>query len=132
MNVALRKQDWPDASIATDGPSESQRYRRLLERELDGLYRFILFRVGHDQTAAEEILRPVAMSRANEPEILNLFASGLYSQGRFQDAVQYLEGAVEIDDSITRIVDNLAVARAARAAELLAKNATEVKAAPTK
>jgi tetratricopeptide (TPR) repeat protein len=82
--------------------------------------------------AAEEILRPVAMSRANEPEILNLFASALYNQGRFEDAVEYLEGAVEIDDTTARIVDNLAVARAARAAELLAQNATEVKAAPTR
>jgi tetratricopeptide (TPR) repeat protein len=82
--------------------------------------------------AAEEILRPVAAARSNEPAILNLFASALYDQSRYEDAVGYLEGAEEIDPSIERIATNLAVARAARAAELLAANAASVKAAPTR
>jgi len=82
--------------------------------------------------AAEEILRPVAMVRANEPEVLNLFASALYNQTRFQDAVTYLEAAEELDRSIEAIASNLAVARAARAAEVLAANATKVRAAPRK
>ena len=82
--------------------------------------------------AAEEILRPVATNRANEPAILNLFASVLYRQGRYEEAVGYLESAEEIDRTAEPIVANLAVARAARAAELLAQNASAVKAAPTK
>ena len=82
--------------------------------------------------AAEEILRPVATNRANEPAILNLFASVLYRQGRYEEAVAILESAEEIDRSAEPIVANLAVARAARAAELLAQNAAAVKAAPTK
>jgi Flp pilus assembly protein TadD len=82
--------------------------------------------------AAEEILRPVAMVRANEPEVLNLFASALYNQTRFQDAVTYLEAAEELDRSIEAIASNLAVARAAHAAEVLAANATKVRAAPRK
>jgi tetratricopeptide (TPR) repeat protein len=82
--------------------------------------------------AAEEILRPVVTARANEPGILNLFSAVLYNQTRYQEAIGYLEDAEEIDPTAERIVVNLSVARAARAAELLAKNATTVKAAPTK
>jgi len=82
--------------------------------------------------AAEEILRPVVTARANEPAVLNLFAAALYNQTRYEDAVTYLEGAEEIDRSDVAIAENLSVARAARAAELLAANATAVKAAPQK
>ncbi len=82
--------------------------------------------------AAEEILRPVVAARANEPAVLDLFAAALYNQGRYGEAVTYLEGAEEIDRSNIAIVENLSVARAARAAELLAANATAVKAAPQK
>ena len=80
--------------------------------------------------AAEEIFRPVAAGRANEPEILNLLAAALYYQTRYEEAVTYLEGAEVLDRSNEAIVSNLAVARAARAAELLAANAIAVKAAP--
>jgi len=82
--------------------------------------------------AAEELLRPVVAARANEPAVLDLFAATLYNQGRYAEAVTYLEGAEEIDRSNLAIVENLSVARAARAAELLAANATAVKAAPQK
>ena len=82
--------------------------------------------------AAEEILRPVATARANEPAVLNLFAAALYNQDRYAESVTYLEGAEEIDRSNIDIVGNLSVARAARAAELLAANASTVKAAPQK
>ena len=82
--------------------------------------------------AAEEILRPVVTARANEPTVLNLFAAALYNQTRYAEAVTYLEGAEGIDRSNIGIVENLSVARAARAAELLAANATAVKAAPQK
>ena len=82
--------------------------------------------------AAEEILRPVAEARANEPGVLNIFAAALYNQERYAESVTYLEGAEEIDRSNIDIVENLSVARAARAAELLAANASTVKAAPQK
>jgi tetratricopeptide (TPR) repeat protein len=82
--------------------------------------------------AAEEILRPVATARANEPKILNLFSAVLYNQARYEEAIRFLESAEEIDRNAERIVMNLAVARAARAAEVLAQNASAVKAAPTK
>ncbi len=80
--------------------------------------------------AAEEILRPVVTARANEAAVLNLFAAALYNQGRFAEAVTYLEGAEDLDRSKIAVAENLAVARAARAAEVLAANATTVKAAP--
>lgn len=82
--------------------------------------------------AAEEILRPVAEARSNEPGVLNIFAAALYNQERYAESVTYLEGAEEIDRSNIAIVENLSVARAARAAELLATNASTVKAAPRK
>jgi tetratricopeptide (TPR) repeat protein len=82
--------------------------------------------------AAEEILRPVAEARANEPGVLNILAAALYNQERYAESVTYLEGAEEIDRSNIDIVENLSVARAARAAELLAANASTVKAAPQK
>lgn len=80
--------------------------------------------------AAEEILRPVVTARANEAAVLNLVAAALYNQGRFAEAVTYLEGAEDLDRSKIAVAENLAVARAARAAEILAANATTVKAAP--
>ena len=82
--------------------------------------------------AAEEILRPVAESRSNEPRVLNIFASSLYNQTRYEETVNYLEAAEDLDNSIEGIAVNLSVARAARAAELLAENATTVKAAPSR
>jgi len=82
--------------------------------------------------AAEEILRPVVEARSNEPKILNLFAVSLYYQTRYEETVTYLEGAEELDNSIVGIAANLSVARAARGAELLAENATKVKAAPNR
>jgi tetratricopeptide (TPR) repeat protein len=85
-----------------------------------------------DYTAAEEILRPIAQARANEPQILNILAAALYNQTRYEEAVGFLEGAEELDDSIEGIALNLSVARTSRAAELLAENAAPVKAAPTK
>lgn len=82
--------------------------------------------------AAEEILRPVVTARANEPSVLNIFAAALYNQDRYGESVSYLEGAEEINRSNIAIAANLSVARAARAAELLATNASSVKAAPQK
>jgi len=82
--------------------------------------------------AAEEILGPVAETRANEPKILNLFAATLFDQARYQEAVDYLRAAEELDDTIEPIAANLAVADAARAAELLAENAAAVRAVPKK
>lgn len=82
--------------------------------------------------AAEEILRPVAETRSNEPAILNIFAAALYNQTRYEETVSYLTAAEELDNSIEGIAVNLSVAMAARAAELLAENATVVRAAPSK
>lgn len=94
------------------------------------LIRGLLMLEQSNDAAAEEILGPVAAARANEPKILNLFAATLYNQARYPEAVDYLEAAAELDDSIEPITANLEVAQAARAAELLAENAATVRAAP--
>jgi len=96
------------------------------------LIRGLLMLKRTNNAAAEEILRTVAASRSNEPEILNLFASTLYRQTRYEEAVSYLMTSVGIDSSIPGITTNLAVAKAALAAEELAKDATTVKAVPTR
>ena len=80
--------------------------------------------------AAEEILAPVAAARANEAAVLNLFSAAIYNQARYEETVGYLVAAAELDDTIEPIAANLAVAKAARSAELLAANAETVKAAP--
>lgn len=85
-----------------------------------------------DDAAAESAFAPVAASRSNEPAVLNLLAVSLYNQGRYEEAVGYLEAAAGLDRTDAGISDNLAVAQASRAAELLADNATVVKAAPTR
>jgi len=82
--------------------------------------------------AAEEILRTVVEKRPNEPAVLNLFASALYSQHRYAETVELLKRAEELDPDNIVVAENLAVARAALAAERLALNATAVKAAPSK
>lgn len=80
--------------------------------------------------AAEEILGPVAAARANEAAVLNLVSAALYNQARYEEAVDYLVAAEDLDGANEPIAANLAVARAARSAELLAANAETVKAAP--
>jgi tetratricopeptide (TPR) repeat protein len=82
-------------------------------------------------SAAEDTLKPVAAARSAEPGILNLLAASIYSQARYQEAVDLLERAEEIDPSLEAVARNLAVARAARAAELLAANADVVRAMPS-
>ncbi|MGD8440092.1 MAG: tetratricopeptide repeat protein [Holophagae bacterium] len=104
------------AGLADNGDTEIVRGVLMLERS--------------SYAAAEEILSNVTAERANEPEVLNLFAATLYNQGRYAEAVNYLEAAVDIAPSSEPIADNLKRARAARAAELLAEQASTVKAAP--
>ncbi len=104
------------AGLADNGDTEIVRGVLMLERS--------------SYAAAEEILKNVTAERANEPEVLNLFAATLYNQGRYAEAVNYLEAAVDIAPSSEPITDNLKKARAARAAELLAEQASTVKAAP--
>ena len=104
------------AGLAENGDTEIVRGVLMLERS--------------SYAAAEEILKNVTAERANEAEVLNLFAATLYDQGRYAEAVAYLESAVNIAPSSAPIEENLQKARAARAAELLAEQASTVKAAP--
>ncbi len=104
------------AGLADNGDTEIVRGVLMLERS--------------SYAAAEEILKKVTATRANEAEVLNLFSAALYNQARYQEAVSFLEAAVEIDPSDEAIAGNLARARAALAAELLAANAITVRAAP--
>ncbi|MCU0302880.1 MAG: tetratricopeptide repeat protein [Thermoanaerobaculales bacterium] len=104
------------AEIADNGDSELVRGILMLERR--------------SWAAAEEILRPVAVSRANQAAVLNLLGAALFNQARYAEAVTTIGAAAELEPDNPGILANLAIARAARTAELLAVNATVVKAAP--
>jgi tetratricopeptide (TPR) repeat protein len=104
------------AGLAANGDTEIIRGVLMLERS--------------NYAAAQELLSDVAAERSNEAEVLNLFAAILYNQERYEEAVTYLEAAAELAPSDQIVLDNLAKARAARAAELLAENADAVRAAP--
>ncbi|MFV2071187.1 MAG: tetratricopeptide repeat protein [Thermoanaerobaculales bacterium] len=79
---------------------------------------------------AEEILKPVAQSRAGSPATLNLIAACIYRQARYAEAVTLLDRAHELDPTFPTVTDNLQRARAARDAEILGENAQTVRPAP--
>jgi len=79
---------------------------------------------------AEATLTRVANERSNDPASVNLLSAAIYPQGRFDEAVALLSRAHELDPTIGVIEANLITAEAARAAELLAANASTVKAIP--
>ena len=106
------------AEIADNMDTEVIRGLLMLERDNDA--------------AAEELLRPVAGTRSNEPEILNLLGASLYNQGRYQEALDLIDRADELAVDSAEIAANLAVATAARDAEDLAANASKVRAAPSR
>ncbi len=76
---------------------------------------------------SEQILAQVASIRPSDPRVLNLLAVALYRQGRYQEALTLLERAHELDPSGSTLEANLGHAEGARAAELLAEGAREVR-----
>jgi len=76
---------------------------------------------------SERVLGEVASIRPSDPGVLNMLAAALYRQGRYQEALTLLARAHELDPSGATLEANLAHARGARAAELLAEGAHEVK-----
>lgn len=76
---------------------------------------------------SEQILAQVASIRPSDPRVLNLLAVALYRQGRYQEALTLLERAHELDPSGSTLEANLGHAEGARAAELLAQGAREVR-----
>jgi tetratricopeptide (TPR) repeat protein len=79
---------------------------------------------------AEAILKSVADERPSDPASVNLLAAAIYPQARFAEAVSLLELSHELDPSLATVNSNLEMARAARAAEVLAERARPVKALP--
>jgi len=79
---------------------------------------------------AEATFKSVAVARSSDPASVNLLAAAIYPQGRFEEAVALLKLSHELDPVLTTVNSNLEKARAARAAEILAKNAKPVKALP--
>jgi tetratricopeptide (TPR) repeat protein len=81
-------------------------------------------------TESEKVLSEVASRRPSDPGVLNMWAVALYRQGRYQEALMLLERAHELDPSGATLETNLVHAEGARAAELLAEAAREVKPSP--
>jgi tetratricopeptide (TPR) repeat protein len=102
-----------DIPIDDDGDSSVVRGYLLLEQ---GRY-----------ADSEQTLAQVASIRPSDPRVLNLLAVALYRQGRYQEALTLLERAHELDPSGSTLEANLGHAEGARAAELLAEGAREVR-----
>jgi tetratricopeptide (TPR) repeat protein len=83
-------------------------------------------------TDSEQILGQVATIRPSDAGVLNLLAVALYRQGRYQEALTLLDRAHELEPSGTTLEANRAHAEGARAAELLADAAHEVKPSPSR
>jgi tetratricopeptide (TPR) repeat protein len=79
---------------------------------------------------AEAILKPLAQSRAGDPNTLNLLAATVYPQARYEEAVALLAHANELDPTLTVVAGNLGLAVAAKAAEDLGDNARTVRTIP--
>lgn len=79
---------------------------------------------------AETTLKSVADARSSDPASVNLLAAAIYPQARFAEAVVLLELSHELDPSLVTVNSNLEMARAARAAVVLAERAKAVKALP--
>ena len=79
---------------------------------------------------AEETFKVLASDRSSDPASVNLLAAAIYPQLRFGEAVALLELAHELDPDVTIVAANLAKARAARAAEVLAELSKPVRALP--
>ncbi len=82
-------------------------------------------------TESEQILGQVATIRQSDPGVLNLLAVALYRQGRYQEALTLLDRAHELDPSGVTLQANLSRAEGARAAEVLAEGANEVRPSPS-
>jgi tetratricopeptide (TPR) repeat protein len=79
---------------------------------------------------AESTLKPIALSRSSDPASVNLLATTIYPQSRFEEARILLERAHELDPGLAIVEANLTKAKAARAAELLAEKSRPVRALP--
>jgi tetratricopeptide (TPR) repeat protein len=79
---------------------------------------------------AETTFKTVVASRSSDPASVNLLAAAVYPQSRFEEATVLLERAHELDPLLATVDANLEKARAAKAAELLAKNSKPVRALP--
>ena len=72
---------------------------------------------------AETSLRSILGARPNDPGVINLLAAAIYRQRRFADALGLLEQAATLAPENAVIKGNLARAKAARDAEILAEQA---------
>ncbi len=79
---------------------------------------------------SEKILTAIAESRPGDPVSVNILAASIYPQERYDESVELLERAHELDSESVVIGDNLVKAKAASAAEVLGANARNVRPQP--
>ncbi len=78
---------------------------------------------------AEATLSRLARERPSDPASVNLYAAAVYPQHRFENAVELLDRAHELDPQQASIAANLERAKAALSAKNLADNARAARAA---
>jgi tetratricopeptide (TPR) repeat protein len=83
-----------------------------------------------DFQGSEKILTAIAESRPGDPVSVNILAASIYPQERYDESVDLLERAHELDSESVVIGDNLVKAKAASAAEVLGANARNVRPQP--
>jgi tetratricopeptide (TPR) repeat protein len=79
---------------------------------------------------AEQTFAGIAEARPGDPATVNILAATIYPQERYDEAVELLERAHQIDAQSEVIAANLGKAKAAAAAEVLAANARDVRPQP--
>jgi tetratricopeptide (TPR) repeat protein len=79
---------------------------------------------------AEQTFAEIAEARPGDPATVNILAATIYPQERYDESVDLLERAHQIDPESEIISSNLAKAKAAAAAEDLAANARDVRPQP--
>jgi tetratricopeptide (TPR) repeat protein len=83
-----------------------------------------------DFAGAEQTFAEIAEARPGDPATVNILAATIYPQERYDESVDLLERAHQIDPESEIIGSNLAKAKAAAAAEDLAANARDVRPQP--
>ena len=121
------------ALIQLENFSEASRVLRRLENDRQassddlGLLKGLLLVKQGNYAEAEPELTRVLKARPNDPRVMNLLATALYAQARFDEALRVLTEAQKLDPSNTVIEQNTRRARAAVAAVRLSDSAVTVR-----
>jgi predicted Zn-dependent protease len=120
LTLALNERYAESERVIEEIPADDSGDRQIVEGFLE-LQR-------EDYAGAETILKNLATERPTDPASINIYAATVYPQFRFNESVNLLSQAHDLEPDHELIERNLRRAEAARSAELLAQNARDVRA----